>query len=189
MIFRLTQKLSKKIGIAALPVLPPDRNPFADWSAHLFTVQRVQYIILTNATSLYSMVMHGRGMSDEKKFIQGALNCMKEFMTIEGNKDIFEKSIEFFAGDISFSKITDRSVLGSMNDFIFQAKVALNLGRESLIEISRRLNESPMSYLTYSCPRDAFRELGSEKTASPGNSQRGNNVIYIDTVRPPTTRK
>jgi hypothetical protein len=55
MIFRLTHKLAKKIRIAPLQNLPPDRNPFIDWTAHLFTAERVQYLIVTNTTSLYSL--------------------------------------------------------------------------------------------------------------------------------------
>jgi len=65
MIFRLTLKLAKKIGIAPLPAISYDENrdPLMDWNADLFTVQRTQYIILTNTASLYSMVMHGRGIT------------------------------------------------------------------------------------------------------------------------------
>ena len=37
MIFRLSQKLAKKLKEGSLPSLPLDENPYADWSAHLFT--------------------------------------------------------------------------------------------------------------------------------------------------------
>lgn len=37
MIFRLSQKLNDRIGAGKLPALPLDENPFADWSATLFT--------------------------------------------------------------------------------------------------------------------------------------------------------
>ena len=54
MIFRLTLKLAKKIGIATLSAIPYDniRNPILDWNAHLFTARRIQYIILRNLVSL-----------------------------------------------------------------------------------------------------------------------------------------
>ncbi|NOZ21562.1 MAG: hypothetical protein GXP25_10795 [Planctomycetes bacterium] len=39
-------------------------NPFADWPAHLFAADRVQYILATNTPSLYSMAIHGRGITD-----------------------------------------------------------------------------------------------------------------------------
>ena len=57
MIFRLSQKLNAKIKVGALSVVPLDENPYADWSAHLFTVDRTQYIILSNTKSLYSTVL------------------------------------------------------------------------------------------------------------------------------------
>ncbi len=80
MIFRLTLKLSKKIGLAPSQTLASDKNPYADWSAYLFTAQRIQDMILTNTTSLYSMVMYGRGITNEKQFLQGILTYMREFI-------------------------------------------------------------------------------------------------------------
>jgi hypothetical protein len=189
MIFRLTLKLSKKIGLAPLPAIPFDeiRNPLLDWSTHLFTAQRIQYIILTNTVSLYSMVMFGRGITNDKQFIRGVLSYLREFMTIDGNKFIFEKYIEPQEKDIFFSKIVDRRVMGSMNDLVFQAKVHLNMGK-SPCDVSFLLNETPMSYLGYGHPRDAFRKLSIVEIESPSNRQRGSNVIYINRVRTPTTR-
>lgn len=75
MILRLTLKLAKKIGIVPLPAIPYDenRNPILDWNANLFTVQRAQYIILTNTASLYSLIMYGKGILYERKFIQKLL--------------------------------------------------------------------------------------------------------------------
>ena len=86
---------------------------------------------------------------------------MREFMAFGENKFIFEKYIEPEGGNIFFSKITDRRVMGSMNDLIFQAKVHLVRLHQSLFHVSLLLNESPMSYLKYGCPKGAFRELSS----------------------------
>lgn len=161
MIFRLTSKLAKKLGIAPLPALSYDqnKNPLIDWNAHLFTGQRTQYIILTNTASLYSMVMHGRGITDDKHFIRAALSCMKEFMTISGNNVIFQKLIEPEDQEVCFSKIIDRRVLGSMNDLVFQAKVHLIECQQEPLDVSSLINECPMSHLNYSCPNDEFRRL------------------------------
>jgi hypothetical protein len=189
MIFRLTSKLSKKIGSASLPALPFDKNnPLMDWSAHLFTAQRIQYIILTNTASLYSMIMPGRGVADDRQFVRGVLTCMKAFMTIDSNKVIFEKGIEPESHDVFFSKITDRRVAGSMNDFIFQAKVRLIEGQRSLFDVSLLLNESPMSYLGYNRPTDEFRKLFFKDAESSAKGQGRDNVIYINVNRPPTTK-
>ncbi|QDT48902.1 hypothetical protein Pan258_29490 [Symmachiella dynata] len=42
MIIRLSQKLAKKIKADPLVTVPLDENPYADWSAHLFTADRTQ---------------------------------------------------------------------------------------------------------------------------------------------------
>ncbi|MCL4195363.1 MAG: hypothetical protein KJZ87_26730 [Thermoguttaceae bacterium] len=64
MIFRLSRKLAAKLKEGSLPSLPLDENPYADWSAHLFTADRTQYIIISNTKSLYSVVLYGRGITD-----------------------------------------------------------------------------------------------------------------------------
>jgi hypothetical protein len=52
MIFRLSQKLAKKLNEGKLCEMPLDENPYADWSCHLFTADRTQYIIMSNTASL-----------------------------------------------------------------------------------------------------------------------------------------
>jgi hypothetical protein len=190
MIFRLTLKLAKKIGIAPLSTLPSDKgkNPLIDWSAHLFTAQRTQYILITNTVTLYSMVMSGRGIVNDSQFILGALSYMKEFMFIGGDKGIFEKLLEPESHDVFFSKIVDRRVMGSMNDFVFQAKVHLIECRQSPLDVSFLLNDSPMSYLNYSRPKDEFRKLLYKDSESSCKRQWEDNVIYINALRTPTTK-
>ena len=112
---------------------------------------------------------------------------MKEFMTIDGNKAIFEKFIEPEVKNIFFSKMVDRRVSGSMNDLIFQAKMHLIDGHKSPMDVSFLLNESLMSYLSYSRPKIEFQKLHIRDAVSLGNGQKENNVIYINVVRPPKT--
>ncbi len=69
MIFRLSQKLAKKVKAGVLGPMPLDENPYADWSGHLFSADRTQYIILTNTKSLNSIVMYGNGVNDHSEFI------------------------------------------------------------------------------------------------------------------------
>jgi hypothetical protein len=186
MIFRLTLKLAKKIGIAPLPAIPYDgnRNPVLDWHANLFTAQRTQYIILTNTASLYSMVMPGRGITKEKQFVREALSHMKEFMIMDGNQVSYENNIEPESQITYFSKIIDRQVSGSVNDLMFQAKVYLSEGQKPLSVVSFMLNKFPMSYLNYSNPKVEFRKLYfTEDGDSPGNKQMENNVINISDYR------
>jgi len=159
MIFRLTRKLAKKIGIGLSKYVPPDNNPFADWTAHLFTAQRTQYVIVTNTASLYSMVMYGKGITNTNRLTQDSLSYMSEFMANDGNEFLYRRLIVPYAGRILFSKATDRRVLGSINELVFEAKFYLVEREESPFGASLLLNESPMSLLGYNTPRDAFKAL------------------------------
>ena len=160
MIVRLSARLGKKIKVVPSVVLPADSNPYADWSAHLFTAARSQYILISNTTSLYSMVMLGEGITDDNKFLKRMMNYMGEFMRHDEHKLIFDKLIDPSASTVSFSKSFNRAVIGSMNDLVFQSKFYL-AERIFLFDVSRKLNEAPMSYLDYSNPREAFMKMAT----------------------------
>jgi len=161
-IFRLSQKLAKKIKVSPRTCVPADDNPFADWSGHLFTADRTQYIILTNTSSLYSMVMYGKGITDDSRLIDRALSCIGEFMVDDGQEFIFRRLVAPATTTMSFSKALNRSVPGSMNDLVYHAKVWLTEGDLSPFDASSKLNEMPMSSLSYHNPREAFKALNAE---------------------------
>ena len=159
MIFRLTEKLAKKIKVAPLPPLPADPNPYADWTAHSFTVARTRYILISNTSSLYSMVMPGKGITSDAAFLHETANAIGEFLRADGNEFIFRRFVAPAMGKTAFARTLNRSVTGSMNDLVFQTKVYLTHNSPSLFEISFRLNETPMSYLEYKHPRQVFMTM------------------------------
>ncbi len=171
MIVRVSAKMGKKIHVSPAKSLPADPNPFADWSAHLFTADRVQYILLTNTPSLYSMVMYGRGITDDNQFLCQITNYMGEFMCDDGHTFLFQRLIAPSTARVAFSKSLSRSVTGSMNDFVLQAKMLLIEQGMSPWDASLQLNEMPMSSLSYANPREAFRNLKPGKEAG-GDIQR-----------------
>lgn len=165
MIFRLTQRLSNKIKAGRLSQSPLDENPHADWSARLFTANRVQYILLSNTASLYSVVLFGRGITHEGAFIGRALDAIREFMTDDGLGLIHINFVAPGSGSIRFCKALNRSVTGSMNDLEFAARVYLETGEWSPCDVGHRLNETPLSAIPcipkgYSTPRAAIGSLG-----------------------------
>ena len=185
MIYRLTLKMAKKIGMAPLPIIPYTniKNPIQDWNANLFTVQRIQYILLTNTASLYSMVMPGKGITSDKNFIREAAPCIKEFMIMDGNQGIYENHFKPENQNTYFSKTIDRRVLGSINDLIFQSKFYLSEGRQALFKVSSMLNETPMSYLKYGNPKDEFRKLYFNEDRKSSSDKQINNIVDIDEYR------
>lgn len=164
MILRLSQKLNTKIKAGKLTEMPLDENPYADWSCHLFTADRTQYIILMNTASLYSCVMYGRGITDDCIFIDRALDTIREFTADDGQQFIYRKFIAPSAASVSFAKALNRSVTGSMTDHIHTAKFMIE-DDMAPSEIGYRLNETPMSALVgpdgrkYGYPKEVFKRL------------------------------
>lgn len=166
MIFRLSQKLSAKIKEGTLRALPLDENPFADWSAHLFVAGRTQYILLSNTKSLYSVVMYGKGITDDNQFIQRALSNIREFMEADGQAFVYHRFIVPATGIVRFANALDRSVTGSMNDLTKHATFYLAEGDVAPFDVGSRLNGIPMSALAssgspYGIPLKAFKALVS----------------------------
>lgn len=159
MILRLAQKLSTKLKITTATVLPPDPNPFADWSANLFTAERTQFVIVTNTASLYSTVFSGRGIANDRQFTSQVLGAIREFLEADGQKLTFQRRIAPASGSVHFSKALNRSVTGSMNDLIIHAKMWLSERELSTHETSFRLNDIPFSSLKYRKPREVFKSL------------------------------
>lgn len=164
MIFRLSQKLNTKIKGGTLAALPPDENPFADWSAGLFLVGRSPYILVTNTESLYSTVLPGKGVTNEATFVKSVSNGIREFLEADGHPGVHERSIAPLLDSVRLAKALNRSIIGSMNDLEKMASFYLEEGDLSLIEISSRLKDTPMTRLkragsTHGFPRDVFTDM------------------------------
>lgn len=170
MIFRLSQKLNAKIKAGTVPVLPLDENPFADWSAHLFVADRTQYILLTNTKSLYSVVMFGKGITDESVLIDRALANLRDFMQADGQEFVYRRFIVPATGTVRFAKALDRSVTGSMNDMVKMATFCLTEEELSPFDVGVRLNDVPFSSLKYAKPRQAFKAMHIAQPAQEGEA-------------------
>jgi hypothetical protein len=165
MIFRLSQALAKKLKEGTLPAVPLDENPYADLSAHLFTADRTQYIVVANTKSLYSVVMYGKGITDYSVFLERAQSSIREFMESDGLAFIYQRFVAPTGGSVRFAKALDRSVTGSMNELVKFAKFWLEEGELSPFDIGFKLNDLLLSALAaskkdaYGKPNEAFRAL------------------------------
>lgn len=115
MLLRLTDKLSKKLKIGPLTKVVRDPGPYLEWYGLLFTVHGRQYILTTEAKSLFSVVMYGRGVTDEDIYLQHLFNHLKEYLHCIGNRLIYDRVIAPRTGLITMSKTSSKAVLGSMN--------------------------------------------------------------------------
>jgi hypothetical protein len=160
MIFRLSQKLAAKIHERPTAAPPLDENPLADWSGHLFTADRTQYILAFNTACFYSAVFFGRGITDDHQFLRLALPMIREVMDRDGLEFLHRRDVAPSTGAIRFAKPLSRSVIGTMNEFVHEAKFILTHEAISPFDLSFRLNEMPCSVLKYDSPREAIGVLG-----------------------------
>lgn len=158
MIFRLSQKLATKIHERPEKTLPLDANPRTDWTGHLFTAGRAQYILVTNTASLYSTLFLGRGITNDQTLLWRARDAIREVMDHDGLKLIHSQFVARSTDKVRFSKALNRSVTGSMNDMVQITKFLLADGDLSPFEISFRLNDMPMSMLEYAKPREVIKQ-------------------------------
>ncbi len=167
MIFRLTQKLCRKIKMGALATAPLHENPYADWSARLFTANRTQYILLCNTPSLYSIIIHGRGITDSSTFLDHAMASIRGGMIKDGLELIYTNFIAPATDAVTFHKSFNRSVIGSMNEFQWHAEDALVSDGVSISGVGRVLNNIPCKPLStpecssFAKPREAFKDLNA----------------------------
>ena len=170
MILRLSSKLATKIKVAPKAVLPLEANPLADWSGHLFTAARTQYLVLTNTATLYSAIAFARGMTNYSQFIVRALAVIRETLEDDGHEEAYLRLIVPATGTVRFSKALNRSVIGSMNDIVNHSKFFLLERGESPFDVARRMNEMPLSMLKYNNSREAFSLLVEQRSADNDTS-------------------
>ena len=167
MLFRLSQQLATKIKVGNLHGMPLDPNPYADWSCHLFTVKRTQYIILSNTQSLYSVVMSGKGITDRLRFVAEAVTHIQTFMEDDGQAFVHQRFFSPATNAATFGKALNRSVTGSINDLIRFAKYGLDEREVPPHAVGFELNDVLLSALgdgksrPYGRPKETFKLLAN----------------------------
>ena len=157
--------INAKIKGGPLPIRPLNDDPIADWSAHLFVVERRQLILLSSTKSLYSTLMFGSGITNESQFIARALSCIQEFLKADELESVYQQFIAPSAAEVSFAKALDRSVTGSINELTRHAKWLSETGR-CLQDIGFKLNEIPLASLKFNNPRNALLAMASSCRAA-----------------------
>lgn len=165
MIIRFTEKLSKKLKLGKITKVEKFPGSYLDWYAHLFSFQRTQYIITTEANSLYTTVMYGRGIVDDNRFIQQFMSLLRDQLEDIDCQIIFERIIAPKSHLITMSKTINKSVLGSMNDMVSMSKLMLDRDDMGPLELAEMFNKTPFKYIEYQRPIDAFKGLKLKNNA------------------------
>lgn len=164
-----TQKVLKelKTPVMDLKEIIPDNSGPGNWYCNIFTFNRRKCLIFTSELTLYTFFIYGV----TKKDMASLTDLFREHLT----KNLEQSGIEVRVidkilneyRDIVFCKTANRSVLGSMNDFIYLFKARM----ESVDEVTEKqiltaniaANDTPMSAIKSVFPVRALKELIDEK--------------------------
>lgn len=163
MILRVSDKLSKRIGLRPIESLPLSANPFADWSSHLFAAGRSEYILSTNTANLYSVVFSARGIKGEAAFRSNMLAQLRAAMIGDGFEFHYKRLIDVESDAVSYSKAFSRSVIGSMNDLAELSSYSIEVEGKSPEQVTQFVNSTTFSVIDHLTPRDAFLHTGFRK--------------------------
>jgi len=146
MIFRATQKLSSRlrIGYTAITESHPS---MVEWYCNLITVRRRKFFLFTHAPSLFSFWVPAAGTTRDdfgRMFRRHATDTLRDY----GFSDT-EAAMVIDDGPDAFAQATDRSVMGSMVDYVKMLRHAVDyegglerLGPRAMNDIA---NDSPMA--------------------------------------------
>ncbi|MHB8580682.1 MAG: DUF6933 domain-containing protein [Ignavibacteriaceae bacterium] len=159
MILRATNKLAQKLKIKSLQKYDSKVSAFEEWYGNVFTADRVTYILFTNAFSLYSVILPGKGINNIRLFCESINFWLPEVLKEEECENMVNRFISNNSFPIDICKTINRGVLGSMNDMISNSKFYFTQYQLSPIEISKKMNEIPYSYLKYKNPLSVVKQM------------------------------
>lgn len=156
---RCTAKLRRRLGLGELPEPGPGDAALGDWYAQLLTVDRQPLVLFVSERSLLAVVIRARDLANLPVYFRIALWNRLEAIGI--GRDAIEREMDRLQ-PLHFAKTRNRSVLGSINDFVDQmkARAAHPLGRDwTPGSFERELGEIPCAPLRYLYPVEVARQL------------------------------
>jgi hypothetical protein len=140
---RCTQRVRKRLRLPEqLPEAPASSGALGDWYVHLVRFGRSEFALATSERCLLTMLLPARELRTSL-----VPNLRTSLRSLLERLDVPEEWIgrELAAMQpVSFARATNRRVLGSMNDFAFQAGHYLTHG-DDLATIAEGLAHTPMS--------------------------------------------
>jgi hypothetical protein len=152
MILRATQKVRDRTGLKAPDGEPP--NPatrfLEEWYVNSIVLDRRQYLLFSEAKTLYSVVVPSKGVSSRKKLKVLAVDILFDQFKHHAGLDV--RIFESLAASVSILKTQSRSILSSMD----QLTLAAQYDDEDPSQSFDYLNDIILGALKYDSPRDAF---------------------------------
>jgi hypothetical protein len=123
-----------------------------DWYANSLNVGHSRYVLCLSTRTLLPVILPAR----KSEFPDRFPDYLAEILDLIGvpNRAIEREAAE--TAESIFAKTRNRSLLGSLNDFVFSASVYLQNG-ESVLEANLKLAEMPSKVIEFAFPSEVAR--------------------------------
>lgn len=156
LILRCTERLLKKpLG----PLSPGDddlKPTLGDWHANLLRFGPTPVVLAVNDISRLALLLPGRDFPNLLTEFKARLFQQLRRLGVPEDRITSEAAA---MQSIRLDRTASRSVLGTMNDFVFQLRWRFNEGRnlQDADYLEDDLSETPISTLGYASPKEAAR--------------------------------
>ncbi len=161
-LIRCTQKLLKELNQQPVTNIEPIDNVLGGWHANLLLIERRKCVLVTNDSTLYAIFIPFLKKPDFQNFSD--IFCQNLFKNLmhEGFSQIQIEALLDEHKTIKFSKTNNRSVLGSMNEQIFQLKSRIHsyggVKFTPIYKLNNELNRVIFIAIDYNRPIEMLKE-------------------------------
>ena len=159
MIFRLTNKMAKRLKVTQNPAPMDCAAKLCDWSSSYFFAHGSPYIILMHSTCYVSWVFPGKGITNTKLFLQAADENLERTIKFLGFHPVYKNTISLSFEEIQFTKVGDAVANGVMTYLAGLAKIYLVEYGRKLPDINASLNDTPIRNTNMVMPKKEFARL------------------------------
>jgi hypothetical protein len=138
---RCTAKLMKRLGIRSPGEPPPPENILGDWFANIIYTRQGHFVLLVSERTLLPVLTTARDLDNLVPRFKRQLSEM--LSTLGVPRERISREISAME-PLYFGRTNNRSILGSMNDFVDSFRYQLAMGHDySVLDWSLRLAITP----------------------------------------------
>jgi len=153
-VLRCTQRLAKRCKLHLVSEASPSAGTLGDWYANVLNVGHQRLVLCLSERSLLPVILPARRQDFPRRFpwyLESVLTALEIApASVAAEVDASRK--------IQFAPTTNRTLLGSLIDFVYHAQVYLSRG-ESPFEANLHLAEMPSKPIDFDSPDRVTRAL------------------------------
>jgi hypothetical protein len=148
-VFRCTQRVVRRFGLAPSMDTPPSSGLLGDWYANLLNVGASRFVLCLNERTLLPIILPARNDAFPGAF-GDALDCVLRRLGVSADQAAREAEA---ARKALYGRTRSRVVLGALNDFAHCAGYMLgDAPRLDPLEAALRLAQMPSKPIGYGSP-------------------------------------